>query len=571
MAPPTKTHSVSSEESFTKVDQSTTIEKKQPFVAPDNTKILEYTPLDQIPIGVQKLKDAFHTTQKTHSVQYRLNQLRNVYFKIKDNIDEICETLELDFYRSASETKNLEIVIGLNELVHTMSSLHKWVKPEPVTDLPVSLQTNPIYIEKIPLGVVLIISPFNYPFLLSLSAIIGALAAGNVVVFKPSELTPNFAKLFTRLLSESLDEDIFFTINGGIDETTKALEQKYDKIMYTGNNFVGRIIAKKAAETLTPVILELGGKSPAFVLNDVKDSDIPVIARRIIWGRFTNGGQTCVAVDYVLVHESIHKKLVEEIKRIIDEEFYAEFKTLDNSDDSSTITPSYTHVIHDRAFKNLSNIITTTKGDIITGGEVNSTTRFISPTVIDNVSWDDSSMKGEIFGPILPIIKYSNLSTALDDLISSGHDTPLAQYIFTSGKTSRNSNPQVNQVVTKIRSGATMINDVVLHVGLVNAPFGGVGNSGYGSYHGIYSFRAFTHERTTFEQKLWNDTALKARYPPYNDKKNKLIETSQTSYAGNVWFGRTGDVRINGPNSIFSVWYGFVGVTKLVNDLINAL
>ncbi|KAK6204885.1 aldehyde dehydrogenase [Scheffersomyces amazonensis] len=563
MTPPTQNHkdSTSLEESFTKIEQSSVLDSNSKTPPTCNRDVLQYTPLDEIPIGVKKLKDTFHKSQKTHSIQYRLNQLRNVYFKIKDNIDNITESLEKDFHRAPSETQNLEVVVGLNEIVHTMSSLHKWTKPEPVSGLPLALSTNPIYIERIPVGVVLIISPFNYPFLLSFSAIIGAIAAGNVVVFKPSELAPNFANLFSKLLQEALDDDIFYVIHGGVDETTKALEQKYDKIMYTGNNFVGTIIAKKAAETLTPVILELGGKSPAFVISDVKDKDIPTIARRIVWGRFVNAGQTCVAVDYVLVHDSIHDKLVAAIKKVIEEEFYPNLK------DSSE---SYTHLIHDRAFDNLSTIIKTSKGKLITGGETNKSSRFISPTVIDNVDWNDSTMKQEIFGPILPILTYSNLQSALEDVISH-HDTPLAQYIFTGGSANRHSNAQINSIVTAIRSGATMINDVILHVGLVNAPFGGIGSSGYGNYHGIYSFRAFSHERTTFEQKLWNDVALKARYPPYTEKKDKLFQTSQTAYGGNVWFGRTGDVKVGGPGSIFSAFYGFIGIGKLISDFIAAV
>lgn len=292
---------------------------------------------------------------------------------------------------------------SLNELVHTMANLHNWLKPEPVKDLPITLKLNPIYIERIPYGVVLIISPFNYPFFLSFSAIIGAIAAGNVVVFKPSELTPHFSQLFTNLLSEALDDDLLFTINGSIPETTKALEQKYDKIMYTGNNAVGTIIAKKAAETLTPVILELGGKSPAFVLDDLSEKELTVVARRIAWGRFTNAGQTCVAVDYVLAHDSIKERLVREIVKVVKEEFYPELNK-DNKD--------FTHIIHDRAVSNLSKIIKTTKGKIVVGGDVDEASRYVAPTVVDNVDWDDSTMKGEIFGPILPILSYSSLDEA---------------------------------------------------------------------------------------------------------------------------------------------------------------
>ncbi|EAZ63335.2 aldehyde dehydrogenase [Scheffersomyces stipitis CBS 6054] len=559
MTPPsanTLKDSVSSVESFTKIDKATPSASTKA-----SESILKYTALDDIPVGVKKLTDSFHKNGKTHSIQYRLNQLRNLYFVIKDNQDAICDALFKDFGRVPTESQILEIDGSLNELVHTMANLHNWLKPEPVKDLPITLKSNPIYIERIPYGVVLIISPFNYPFFLSFSAIIGAIAAGNVVVFKPSELTPHFSQLFTNLLSEALDDDLLFTINGSIPETTKALEQKYDKIMYTGNNAVGTIIAKKAAETLTPVILELGGKSPAFVLDDLSEKELTVVARRIAWGRFTNAGQTCVAVDYVLAHDSIKERLVREIVKVVKEEFYPELNK-DNKD--------FTHIIHDRAVSNLSKIIKTTKGKIVVGGDVDEASRYVAPTVVDNVDWDDSTMKGEIFGPILPILSYSSLDEALSRL-QSRHDTPLAQYIFTGGSTSRAKNPKLNKISQQIRSGGAVINDVLMHVALTNAPFGGIGSSGSGSYHGWFSFRAFTHERTTMEQKLWNDFVLKARYPPFTEKNQKLVSASQTDYNGKVWFDRQGDVRVKGPSGLFSTWTSVAGVAALIYYFVGNL
>ncbi|KAK6457565.1 aldehyde dehydrogenase [Scheffersomyces xylosifermentans] len=516
--------------------------------------VLQYTKLTDIPGGVQRLHDTFHDTQKTHSIQYRLNQLRNVYFKLKDNKEQLAEALVKDFGRVAAETRILELTGCLNEITHIMANLHKWIKPEAVKDLPINMITNPVYIERIPLGVVLVISSFNYPLLVSLSPIVGAIAAGNVVVFKPSESTPHFSQLYTKLLTEALDDDIFFTVNGAIPETTKVLEQKFDKIMYTGNNIVGTIIAKKAAETLTPVILELGGKSPAFVLSDTLDKDLKTIARRIVWGRFTNGGQSCVAVDYVLVHETRKAKLVQEIIGILKDEFYPNI-TKDNE--------NYTHLIHDRSFGNLKKILEATSGKVVYGGDTDSSSRYISPTVIDNVDWDDSTMKGEIFGPILPILTYSDLKVALKKLTST-HDTPLAQYIFTSGSTSRAKNPEIDTILRTVRSGGTMINDVLMHFALRAAPFGGIGNSGQGAYHGWYTFRQFTHERTTVEQQLWNEFALKSRYPPFTEAKIKLVESSQADYNGRVWFGRTGNVAINGPGALFSTWTGIAGIAALV-------
>lgn len=537
------------------------ITKKSVPAAKADTGPLKYTPLEEIPVGVERLTRAFHETQKTHSIQFRLNQLRNIYFAMKDNEALFVEALEKDFFRSGHETRNLEFVTTINELLHTMSSLHKWIKPEPVTDLPINMKANPVYTERIPLGVVLIITPFNYPIFLAVSSIVGAIAGGNAVVFKPSELTPHFSQLLSTVFSNALDPDVFYAINGGIPETTAALEQKYDKIMYTGNNMVGTIIAKKAAETLTPVLLELGGKSPAILLDDIKDKDIDVVARRVLWGRFTNAGQTCIAVDYVLVHESLRTKFIAAVKRILSEEFYP-----DLSQDDST----YTHIIHDRAFNNLSKIIDTSKGEIVFGGQRDAATRYIAPTVLDGVDWDDSSMQAELFGPILPIIEYSNLTDALTTIVRR-HDTPLAQYVFTSGKNSRK-NPQVNQVLTTVRSGAVIVNDTVMHAALANAPFGGIGQSGLGGgYHGIHSFRNFTHERTTLEQKFYNDFVVGVRYPPYNQKKDNVIKALIVPHGGRVWFSRTGDVRINGPGAVWGFWTGVAGLSALVYYFAAAL
>lgn len=527
----------------------------------DPRNILDYTPHDEIVASVARLRSNFHLKRKTHPLQYRLNQLRNVYFAVKDNTDELCEALYKDFGRSHSETKNLEINPFLNELVHTMSHLHNWAKPEPVQHLPLIMKSNPIYIERIPLGTVLVISPFNYPLFLALGSLVAAISGGNCVVLKVSELNPHFAQLLTKILTKVLDPDTFAMVNGGIPETTTVLDQRFDKIMYTGSTMVGTIIAKKAAETLTPVLLELGGKSPAFVLEDATDADLAIIARRIVWARFTNAGQTCVAIDYVLAHEKVKAKLVTQIVKVIKEEFYS---GLDAKD------PTYTHIIHLRAFENLSKMIKQSKGEIVAGGDTDAATRFISPTVIDNVNWDDSTMQQEIFGPVLPILGYTDLEEAVQEVIKR-HDTPLASYVFTSGPRDRNKNPQVDLIRTAIRSGGTIVNDAVMHVSLANAPFGGIGQSGQGAYHGFYSFRAFTHERTTMEQNLKMDFTLKVRYPPYEEKKDNVLGAAVSQYNNKVWFGRTGNVSVNGPGLIWSVWHNFGGISSLVYNFVNSL
>lgn len=239
---------------------------------------------------------------------------------------------------------------------------------------------------------------------------------------------------------------------------------------------------------MTPVVLELGGKSPAIILDDVKDKDLTVAARRVAWGRFANAGQTCIGVDYVLIAQSKRAKFVAEIKKVIEKELYPGVNKNDKN---------FTHMIHDRAFNRMVKIIKETKGSIVTGGEYDAETKYVAPTVIDNASWSDSSMEGEIFGPILPIIGYTNINDACKEIIGN-HDTPLAAYIFTSGYTSAEKNPQIATVKKSIRSGGLIVNDVLMHIALHNAPFGGVGESGYGSYHGKYSYRTFTHERTVY-------------------------------------------------------------------------
>lgn len=510
------------------------------------TSPLRYTSIQDIPKGVDKLVASYHETHKMDSIQYRLNQIRNVYFAIKDNADLICEALEKDFYRSPSETKSLELGPLLNEIIHTMGSIYKWSKPEPVSDKTINVATQPVYIERIPLGVVLVISPFNYPLLLSVSAVVGALSGGNHVVLKQSESTPHFTQLLSDLLTDALDNDVFFAVNGAIPETTELLNQKFDKIMYTGNGMVGTIIAKKAAETLTPVILELGGKSPGFVF-DINKKDIPTLAKRILWGKFTNAGQTCVAIDYLLVEESIKGPLVDELIKQAEVFF-------ESPDHSSDIT----HIIHDRAYTNLVKTIKSTKGKIVSGGKTDDATRFIEPTIIDNVKFGDSTMRQELFGPVLPILTYSDLESTVKSVVKQ-HDTPLALYCFTSGKASRSTNPKIEYITKHIRSGGVVINDTLIHVALPNAPFGGVGMSGYGSYHGYFSYRSFTHERTFVEQAFWNDAILKSRYPPYNETKNTVIASAMVPHR--EWFGRSGDVQQ--PSIFFNIWNSVATLTSI--------
>lgn len=510
---------------------------------------LKYTPIPEISKNVNRLVSAFHEKHKLHSIQNRLNELRNIYFAIKDNSDLICEALERDFHRSPFETKAMEIAPLLTEVLHSITNLHKWARPTPVKDLPITVAGQPVYVERIPYGTVLVIAPFNYPLLLSVASITGAISGGNNVVVKLPESTPHFSQLLSELLTDACDEDTIYFVNGAVEEVTEVLNQKFDKIIYTGSTTIGKLIAKKAAETLTPTILELGGKSPGFVLDDVKDKDLETICKRILWGKFSNAGQTCVAIDYLLVDEKVKGKLT----KVLVQEAEKFFPNIDANSD-------YTHLIHDKAYSTVADTISKSDGKVIFGGKTDKKSRFIEPTIIDNVEFSDSTMRQENFGPVLPILTYSNLTESLKQIIQT-HDCPLSQYIFTSGSTSRAKNTQIDKILTYIRSGATLINDTLIHVALADAPFGGIGNSGTGSYHGFYSFRSFTHERTTIEQALWNDFAFKSRYPPYNDDKVELIEASTSPQR--EWFSRTGNVKVSGPSIFFKAYDNIAFYTGL--------
>ncbi len=487
----------------------------------------DFTPISDIPEKVSALRGTY-LNQTILDIDTRLHLLRNIYYAIKDNSKQFQDALYHDFFRSPSETLALEVNICLGEIIDVIKNLKKWAKPVAASGIDLAFKATNPYISKKPLGVVLIISPFNYPLVLSASPIIGAIAAGNSVLFKPSEQVPEFSKLFSKLMSEAIDiPNVFDYVLGGVQETTAVLEQKFDKIMYTGGGKVARIISAAAAKHLTPTLLELGGKSPAFVVENTKN--LTTVANRIAWGKFTNGGQTCVAVDYVYVHKSLQAKLVDEIIKVT-ESMYPNL---------TASTSDYTHLINSAAFKRISTVIENTKGDIVFGGLKDSDpeSNYIKPTIINNASFEDSTMQEELFGPILPIIPYDDIDEAIHNVISK-HDTPLATYIFTSNSSS----PDVKKIESHIRTGALFMNDVIIHVGISQLPFGGVGESGNGAYHGRYSFDQFSHAYPILKQPFWAELMLKFRYPPFTEKNLKLLSLGTVPTA---WFGRKGRVTKN--------------------------
>ena len=424
---------------------------------------------------------------------------------IVDNESAIMEALYKDLGKSDFEAYGTEVGFTLAELDHTLKHIRKWMKPKKVgTSVFHAIGSSHIYND--PYGVVYIVGPWNYPFQLTLAPLIGAIAAGNCSVIKPSEIAEHTGKLIEKLLNEHFEEGYIKTIFGGIEESKALLEQKFDYIFFTGGTGIGKIFYQAAARNLTPVTLELGGKSPCIV---DKKIHLEYSSKRIVWGKFTNAGQTCVAPDYLLVHSSIKDKLLESMKKhIVD--FYGE---------DAKASPDYGRIISDRHYNRLKGFLE--KGNVVIGGQTDDASRYIAPTIIDGVSLDDAVMEEEIFGPILPVIEYSDISEVLD-IVNNRYGKPLALYIFTSD------NSFADELLTKTSSGGGCVNDTLMHLGNPNLPFGGVGDSGIGAYHGEYSFTTFSHQKSIHKKSTIMDMAI--RYAPY--KNNLPILKKLMKYFG---------------------------------------
>lgn len=519
--------------------------EKQEIIT-DYVNIPLNTPLDLIPEKVSQVTNGFKS-HKTLSLDYRREQLRNLYYAIYDNIELLEEALKLDLNKSPLETTISEVAYVLKEIYYFIENLDSLAKPESAS-VEFFMRPAAAKIEKHPLGTVLIISPWNYPLLLSLSPVASAIAAGNTVVLKVSELTPNTSRAIVMLLQAHLDPDVFVGITGAIPESTALLKEKFDKIMYTGNGNVGRVVARAATNNLTPVILELGGKSPAII---TKNANLYLAARRLLWGKQLNAGQTCVAPDYILIDESVKESFIKELKLAYDE-FYPS--------DINKDTEWYTHIVNSRHYGRLKEILDTTKGKVVLGGTTDDSSKFIAPTFIDGITSTDSLMQDEIFGPLIGIITVEGVDEAIK-FIEREHDTPLALYIF-----SDNAKEQ-QEIISKTRSGAVGINDPMIHVSLMHAPFGGVGQSGYGAYHGKDGFEAFSHRRTVFSQSAIIEPLFGMRYPPYT--KNKQIQYKLVGMPPKPWFARKGPVRKSLFRKVFTLRNILLfGVARLLMPLI---
>ncbi|MEC4816006.1 MAG: aldehyde dehydrogenase [Scytonema sp. PMC 1069.18] len=443
---------------------------------------------------IQKQRE-FFKTGKTKDVNFRWEQLKTLKQAISENQDAVIQALKADLRKPEFEAYAAEVSV-VNEVEYAIKHLKNWIKPQKV---PVSLQFQPavakIYPE--PRGVVLIISPWNYPFSLAISPLIGAIAAGNCAIIKPSEIASHTSRLLNEMIQKYFDPAFVTVIEGGVETSQELLAEKFDYIFFTGGTAVGKTVMEAAAKHLTPVTLELGGKSPCIVDTDI---NLEHTATRITWGKFLNAGQTCVAPDYLLVNHKIKAKLLEEIQKRI-KEFYGE---------NPASSPDYARIISQKHFNRLVSLLKNT--EIRIGGDSNSSELYISPTVIDNISLDSPLMQEEIFGPILPTVEYTDIEEAID-LINS-KPKPLALYLF-----SNNKNLQ-RKVLEQTSSGGVCINDTIVHLGVTSLPFGGVGDSGIGQYHGKASFDTFTHYKSVLQKPFWLNSKL--LYPPYQGKLNLL-------------------------------------------------
>ncbi len=441
-----------------------------------------------------KKQSLFFEAGKTKNISFRIKQLKNLRRAVMENEEDILAALQKDMGKASFEAYLTEITLVLEEIRYTLQNIRKWSKRQKVkTPLINFLSRSYLYPE--PYGVVLIIGPWNYPFQLIFAPLIGAMVAGNCAVLKPSEFTTHTSELIGRLVGEYFDEGFVTVIEGDKETNQKLLAKKFDYIFFTGSINVGKIVMKAAAEHLTPVTLELGGKSPCIVDSD---SDLNSAATKIAWGKFVNAGQTCIAPDYVYVHSKVKQRFIVLLKDSI-VKFYG-----DNPQQSS----DYPRIINQTHFHRLMGLLK--KGTIRTGGETNEQELYMAPTIIDNVTWNDPVMQEEIFGPVLPILEYSSLNEVTDAI--KKFNKPLALYLFTNNKKTE------REVLHEASFGGGCVNNIFMHLSSPHLPFGGVGASGMGAYHGKASFDTFSHYKSILKSSTTFDLQS-VKYPPY---KNRL-------------------------------------------------
>ncbi|HEH2253457.1 TPA: aldehyde dehydrogenase [Staphylococcus aureus] len=444
----------------------------------------------------QKFYDskAFFNTQQTKDISFRKEQLKKLSKAIKSYESDILEALYTDLGKNKVEAYATEIGITLKSIKNARKELKNWTKTKNV-DTPLYLFPTKSYIKKEPYGTVLIIAPFNYPFQLVFEPLIGAIAAGNTAIIKPSELTPNVARVIKRLINETFDANYIEVIEGGIEETQTLIHLPFDYVFFTGSENVGKIVYQAASENLVPVTLEMGGKSPVIV---DETANIKVASERICFGKFTNAGQTCVAPDYILVHESVKDDLITALSKTL-REFYGQ---------NIQQSPDYGRIVNLKHYHRLTSLLNSAQMNIVFGGHSDEDERYIEPTLLDHVTSDSAIMQEEIFGPILSILTYQSL----DEAIAFIHQRPkpLSLYLFSEDENA------TQRVINELSFGGGAINDTLMHLANPKLPFGGVGASGMGRYHGKYSFDTFTHEKSY----IFKSTRLESgvHLPPYKGK-----------------------------------------------------
>ena len=429
---------------------------------------------------------------KTLHISKRKKLLRNLKKEILSNEDKIFRALNDDLRKSNYETYLTEIGILISEIDLFLSNLEKWAKPKKVKSSLLSFPSSD-YIYSEPYGKVLILSPWNYPFQLAILPLMSAVAAGNTVVLKPSEHAPNTSSLIKEMVEKIFDKSHALVIEGAADTASKLLEYRWDYIFFTGSVKIGKIVAAAAAKHLTPTTLELGGKNPCIIDDTI---DLKLTSRRIVWGKFVNAGQTCIAPDFLIVKRNIKEQLIHHLSKEIERAYGKDPK---ESED-------YPRIVNKTNLFRLSNLIKETK--ILFGGEYDSDSCYFSPTIIDEPRIDSPIMNEEIFGPILPIISYDD-ENQIEKLISK-YEKPLALYVFSTNKKFS------EKIIRKYSFGGGAINDTIIHVGNPNLPFGGVGHSGIGAYHGKASFDLLSHKKSIVKKGNWLD--IKIRYAPYKGK-----------------------------------------------------
>lgn len=418
----------------------------------------------------------YFLTGETKSVSFRINTLNTLKSLVQKHEQDILDAVKQDLNKSELEAKRAEVGLVIGEIDFMVENLEEWAATKEVPT-PASHEGAKSFIQPEPYGSALVIAPWNYPFQLAVTPLVGAIAGGNTAVLKPSELTPKTSALLSTLINDNFPEEYLHVVEGEVETSTALLKEDFDYIFFTGSTGVGKIVAEAAAKHLTPTTLELGGKSPTIVH---EDANLDEAAQRIARGKFANAGQTCVAPDYLLVHSSVKDELMSKFKEVITASY----------GENIVENPNFGHVVSERHFDRLVGFLD--NGSIVTGGKHDRDNLIIEPTIIDNISWDDSVMQDEIFGPILPVMTYDSLDEIIEPIVK--RPKPLALYLFSDDETVQ------DQILSTISFGGGSINDTINHMTSHYLPFGGVGDSGMGAYHGKASFDTFTHFKSVLKR-----------------------------------------------------------------------